>query len=79
MHCMRQEEAAAGALAPLPARLLNNAAVLHMRGGEPGAALDLMQEAIRVRLVRCFVKLFGIGVVALRSELQAAPHLCEGR
>jgi hypothetical protein len=42
------EAAAAEQLRRLPAKLLNNAAVLHMRGGEPGAALDLMQEAIQV-------------------------------
>ena len=34
---------------PLPAKLLNNAAVLHMRAGDTAAALALMQEAIAVR------------------------------
>lgn len=52
-----QDEAAAAAEeedvkpAPLPAKLLNNAAVLHMRAGETTAALGLVQEAIAVRLI----------------------------
>ena len=33
----------------LPAKLLNNAAALHLRGGEKGAAMDLMYEAIEAR------------------------------
>ncbi len=33
---------------PLPAQLLNNAAVLSMRGGEPHAALALIEEAVQV-------------------------------
>lgn len=32
----------------LPAKLLNNAAALHLRGGEKEAALNLMYEAIEV-------------------------------
>ena len=34
----------------LPAKLLNNAAALHLRGGEKQAALRLMYEAVEVRL-----------------------------
>ena len=33
----------------LPAKLLNNAAALHLRGGEKLAALRLMYEAVEVR------------------------------
>ena len=33
----------------LPAKLLNNAAALHLRGGERAAALELMYEAVEVR------------------------------
>lgn len=44
----KEEEEAANRLDPLPAKLLNNAAVLHMRGGEPASALELMQEAVQV-------------------------------
>ena len=50
-----QDDAAAAAEdaqilpAPLPAKLLNNAAVLHMRAGETAAALELVQEAIAAR------------------------------
>ncbi len=38
----------------LPAKLLNNAAALHLRGGEKEAALDLMYEAIEVGNTRRF-------------------------
>lgn len=33
----------------LPAKLLNNAAALHLRGGQKQAALRLMYEAVEVR------------------------------
>lgn len=55
------EEEAADRLNALPAKLLNNAAVLHMRAGEATAALDLMQEAIQAMappahtLPQCFL------------------------
>ena len=42
------EQEQADRLEPLPAQLLNNAAVLHMRGGEPHAALALIEEAVQV-------------------------------
>ncbi len=56
-----QEEAAAAAedadVAPaaLPAKLLNNAAVLHMRAGESAAALSLVREALTVRPPHCAI------------------------
>ncbi len=43
-----EEQEQADRLDPLPAQLLNNAAVLHMRGGEPHAALGLIEEAVQV-------------------------------
>ena len=59
-HCMREcdggcgdlqdaaEQEQADRLEVLPAQLLNNAAVLHMRGGESHAALALIKEAAQV-------------------------------
>ncbi|BDA40854.1 RNA polymerase-associated protein CTR9 homolog [Coccomyxa sp. Obi] len=47
VHNAEEDEEAANRLDPLPAKLLNNAAILHMRAGEARAALDLMQEATR--------------------------------
>jgi hypothetical protein len=45
----KAKEEEASRLSALPAKLLNNAAVLHMRGGEAAAALALMQEAVQVK------------------------------
>lgn len=42
------EQEQADRLERLPAQLLNNAAVLHMRGGEAHAALGLIEEAVQV-------------------------------
>ena len=41
----------------LPAKLLNNAAVLHAAAGQPGTALQLLEEAVQV----CMQSLFGDG------------------
>ena len=40
--------AAFEAVEPIPAKLLNNAAVLHLRCGKTGEAMQLMEEAIQV-------------------------------
>ena len=42
------EQEQADRLEVIPAQLLNNAAVLHMRGGESHAALALTKEAAQV-------------------------------
>ena len=42
------EQELADRMDPLPAQLLNNAAVLSMRGGELHAALALIEEAVQV-------------------------------
>lgn len=41
---------------PLPAKLLNNAAVLSMRAGRAPEALVLLEEAFQVRPETCYSK-----------------------